>query len=114
MPKKNPGLIGDKQPDKIHVLVEMDEKWQLLIFFPSQIGKGKKHHAATSSPRGSGGGNDKKHDTRQSSSNLPPALASRLHQLFNSVEREFEALYLENNQLRQRVSLLEKGDTPHS
>ena len=80
--------------------------------FPSQTGKGKKYHHATSSPRGSGGGgNDKKHEVRHSSSNLPPALASRLHQLFNSVEKEFEALYLENNQLRQRVSLLEKGDT---
>jgi len=82
-----------------------------IIHSDSKSKKYHHHHHAASSPRGSaGGGNDKKHgDVRQQSSNLPPALASRLHQLFNSVEKEFEALYLENNQLRQRVNLLEKG-----
>ena len=38
-----------------------------------------------------------------------PNPSSRLHQLFADVEKEFEALYVENAQLRNRVSLLEKG-----
>ena len=39
----------------------------------------------------------------------PDPSTPRLHQLFADVEKEFEALYVENAQLRNRVSLLEKG-----
>jgi len=42
---------------------------------------------------------------------LPPVLKSKLHNLFTDVEKEFEALYLENIQLRERVSVLERGGT---
>jgi len=56
---------------------------------------------------GKGGGG--KSTPRHHPSVLPPALSSRLHQLFADVEKEFEALYVENAHLRNRVSLLEKG-----
>ncbi len=41
---------------------------------------------------------------------MPSAARDRLHGLFKEVEKEFEALYLENSRLRERVSRLEKGE----
>jgi hypothetical protein len=35
---------------------------------------------------------------------------SRLHAIFRDVEKEFEALYIENVQLRDRVSALERAN----
>jgi len=40
---------------------------------------------------------------------LPHHTKSRLHDLFRGVEKEFEALYVENVQLRERVAALERG-----
>jgi len=40
---------------------------------------------------------------------LPSTARSRLHGLFREVEKEFEALYVENARLRDRVQRLEKG-----
>jgi len=45
-----------------------------------------------------------------SSSVVPAAARTRLHGLFREVEKEFEALYLENARLRERVQRLEKGE----
>ena len=41
---------------------------------------------------------------------LPPHAKARLHAIFRDVEKEFEALYIENVQLRDRVSVLEKAN----
>ena len=44
-----------------------------------------------------------------SSSVLPNAVKARLNHSFRDIEKEMEALYLENCQLREKIAILEKG-----
>ena len=38
---------------------------------------------------------------------LPAPMQSRLHHLFREVEKEFEAVYLDNLRLREKIALME-------
>jgi Asp-tRNA(Asn)/Glu-tRNA(Gln) amidotransferase B subunit len=40
---------------------------------------------------------------------LPASTKNRLNHLFNEVEKEFEAIYIDNMQLREKIALMEKG-----
>ena len=39
---------------------------------------------------------------------LPPSTQKRLHNIFRDLEKEFEAIFLENVQLKEKVRLLEQ------
>ncbi|XP_040582956.1 WD repeat-containing protein 37 [Lepeophtheirus salmonis] len=49
------------------------------------------------------------HHHQQTYPGLPPKAKARLYSLFKELEKEFDALYMENASLRHKVSELEKG-----
>ena len=74
----------------------------VLILFVSGLPVFRKPHR-----RGSRGSHAS--GVESSSSVLPPATKTRLHTMFRELEKEFEALYVENVQLREKIAILEKG-----